>query len=77
MSTGAEFQLVEVGHMGATQMTPCDKLEAGEVDVCDNAEVADVFAGHQVSSKSFQISQILPFSLYTRGTRRASPQTIS
>ena len=31
MSTGAEFQLVEVGHMGATQMTPCDKLEAGEV----------------------------------------------
>ena len=47
------------------------------VDVCDNAEVADVFAGHQVSSKSFQISQILPFSLYTRGTRRASPQTIS
>ena len=31
MSTGAEFQLVEVGHMGATQLTPCDKLEAGEV----------------------------------------------
>ena len=47
------------------------------VDVCNNAEVADVFAGHQVSSKSFQISQILPFSLYTRGTRRANPQTIS
>ena len=47
------------------------------VDVGNNAEVADVFAGHQVSSKSFQISQILPFSLYTRGTRRASPQTIS
>ena len=31
MSTGAEFQLVEVGHMGATSQTPCDKLEAGEV----------------------------------------------
>ena len=31
MSTGAEFQLVEVGHMGATSLTPCDKLEAGEV----------------------------------------------
>ena len=31
MSTGAEFQLVEVGHMGATELTPCDKLEAGEV----------------------------------------------
>ena len=31
MSTGAQFQLVEVGHMGATSLTPCDKLEAGEV----------------------------------------------
>ncbi|HIZ48195.1 MAG TPA: translation elongation factor 4 [Candidatus Gemmiger excrementavium] len=31
MSTGAEFQLVEVGHMGATSLIPCDKLEAGEV----------------------------------------------
>ena len=31
MSTGAEFQLVEVGHMGATSLTPCDHLEAGEV----------------------------------------------
>ena len=31
MNTGAEFQLVEVGHMGATQLSPCDKLEAGEV----------------------------------------------
>jgi len=47
------------------------------VDVGNNAEVADVFAGHQVSSKSFQISQMLPFSLYTRGTRRARPQRIS
>ena len=47
------------------------------VDVGDNAKVADVFAGHQVSSKLFQISQILPFSLYTRGTRRARPHTTS
>ena len=31
MSTGAEFQLVEVGHMGATALSPCDKLSAGEV----------------------------------------------
>ena len=31
MSTGAEFQLVEVGRMGATQLSPCEKLEAGEV----------------------------------------------
>ena len=31
MSTGAQFTLVEVGHMGATSLSPCDKLEAGEV----------------------------------------------
>ena len=31
MNTGATFQLVEVGHMGATALAPCDKLEAGEV----------------------------------------------
>ena len=47
------------------------------VDVGNNAKVADVLAGHQVSSKLFQISQILPFSLYTRGTRRARPHTTS
>ena len=31
MATGAEFTLVEVGHMGATALTPCAQLQAGEV----------------------------------------------
>ena len=31
MATGAEFTLVEVGHMGATNLTPCAQLQAGEV----------------------------------------------
>ena len=31
MQTGAEFDVVEVGHMGALALAPCDKLEAGEV----------------------------------------------
>ena len=31
MATGAEFTLVEVGHMGATNLTPCTQLQAGEV----------------------------------------------
>ncbi len=31
MQTGAEFTPVEVGHMGATSMTPCTELKAGEV----------------------------------------------
>ena len=28
MATGAEFQLVEVGHMGATALAPCGELKA-------------------------------------------------
>ncbi len=31
MATGAQFTLVEVGHMGATSLTPCSQLQAGEV----------------------------------------------
>ena len=31
MATGAEFTLVEVGHMGAPALTPCPQLSAGEV----------------------------------------------
>ena len=30
MATGAEFTLVEVGHMGATSLTPCSQLQASE-----------------------------------------------
>mgnify|MGYP003302705316 CR=1 FL=1 len=31
MATGAEFQTVEVGYMGATTMVPAKELQAGEV----------------------------------------------
>ena len=31
MATGAEFTLVEVGHMGSTSLMPCKELQAGEV----------------------------------------------
>ena len=31
MATGAKFTLVEVGHMGATSLSPCSQLSAGEV----------------------------------------------
>ena len=31
MATGAEFDVVEVGHMGATALVPCGELTAGEV----------------------------------------------
>lgn len=31
MATGAQFNVVEVGYMGATYLEPCDELRAGEV----------------------------------------------
>lgn len=31
MASGAEFQTVEVGYMGATELVPCSELSAGEV----------------------------------------------
>ncbi len=31
MATGAEFSVVEVGYMGATELVPCAELKAGEV----------------------------------------------
>ena len=31
MAAGTEFTLVEVGHMGATSLSPCAQLQAGEV----------------------------------------------
>ena len=31
MATGAEFTVIEVGHMGATAFSPCKELAAGEV----------------------------------------------
>ena len=47
------------------------------VNVGNNAEISDIFAGHQVFLKSFQILQTVPvFFIYAGRTRRYEPHTI-
>ena len=62
MSTGAQFQLVEVGHMGATSLTPCDKLEAGEVGYLTASikTVRDTRVGDTVTLASNPTAEALP-----------------
>ena len=62
MSTGAEFQLVEVGHMGATSLTPCEKLEAGEVGYLTASikTVRDTRVGDTVTLASNPTPEPLP-----------------
>lgn len=69
MSTGAEFQLVEVGHMGATQLTPTDKLEAGEVGYLTASikTVRDTRVGDTVTLANRPTAEALP------GYRKVTP----
>ena len=62
MSTGAEFTLVEVGHMGATSLSPCDKLEAGEVGYLTASikTVQDTRVGDTVTLASRPTAEALP-----------------
>ena len=62
MSTGAEFQLVEVGHMGATQLTPCDGLRAGEVGYLTASikTVRDTRVGDTVTLANRPTAEALP-----------------
>ena len=62
MSTGAEFTLVEVGHMGATSLAPCDKLEAGEVGYLTASikTVQDTRVGDTVTLANRPTAEALP-----------------
>ena len=62
MSTGAEFTLVEVGHMGATALAPCEKLEAGEVGYLTASikTVQDTRVGDTVTLASRPTTEALP-----------------
>ena len=63
MSTGAEFQLVEVGHMGATSLTPCDHLEAGRGGLSDRQHqdgARDTRVGDTVTLASNPTAEALP-----------------
>ena len=69
MSTGAEFQLVEVGHMGATALAPCAELQAGEVGyfTASIKTLADTRVGDTVTLKANPTAQALP------GYRKVTP----
>ena len=62
MATGAEFQLVEVGHMGATALAPCGELKAGEVGyfTASIKTLADTRVGDTVTLKENPTPEALP-----------------
>ena len=69
MATGAEFQLVEVGHMGATALASCGELKAGEVGyfTASIKTLADTRVGDTVTLKENPTPEALP------GYRKATP----
>ena len=69
MSTGAEFQLVEVGQMGATQLSPCSELRAGEVGYLTASikTVRDTRVGDTITLANRPTAQALP------GYRKVTP----
>ncbi|MBP1554095.1 MAG: elongation factor 4 [Oscillospiraceae bacterium] len=62
MQTGAEFDVVEVGKMGATNLVPTDSLRAGEVDYITASikSVRDTRVGDTVTKVSQPASEALP-----------------
>ena len=69
MATDAEFNVVEVGHMGATALSPCSELAAGEVGyfTASIKNVRDTRVGDTVTLLSNPTSEALP------GYRKATP----
>ena len=62
MATGAKFTLVEVGHMGATNLSPCDQLSAGEVGYLTASikTVQDTRVGDTVTLADNPTAEALP-----------------
>ena len=69
MATGSEFTLVEVGHMGATALSPCKELHAGEVGyfTASIKTMADTRVGDTVTSVERPTAKALP------GYRKVTP----
>ena len=69
MATGAEFTLVEVGHMGATSLTPCPQLSAGEVGyfTASIKNVQETRVGDTVTLAANRTAEPMP------GYRKATP----
>ncbi len=62
MQTGAEFDVVEVGRMGAKELVPCEKLSAGEVGYITASikSVRDTRVGDTVTLVENPTPQALP-----------------
>ena len=73
MATGAEFSVVEVGHMGATSLIPCGELTSGEVCYLTASikSVADTRVGDTVTLAATPASEPLP------GYRKVNPMVFS
>ena len=69
MQTGAQFTPVEVGHMGATALTPCGVLEAGEVGyfTASIKTLEDTRVGDTITSAANPTATALP------GYRKVTP----
>ncbi len=69
MATGAEFTLVEVGHMGSTSLMPCKELQAGEVGYLTASikTVRDTRVGDTVTLAANPTPEALP------GYRKVTP----
>jgi len=73
MATGAEFDIVEIGHMGATSLVPADSLFAGEVGYLTASikNVKDTRVGDTVTDAETPATEPLP------GYRKAMPMVFS
>ena len=62
MSTGAEFDVVEVGYMGATRLVPSGEIKAGEVGYITASikTVADTAVGDTVTLAENPAAEALP-----------------
>ena len=69
MAAGTEFTLVEVGHMGATSLSPCGQLQAGEVGYLTASikNVRDTRVGDTVTLAARPTAEPLP------GYRKVTP----
>ena len=73
MASGAEYNVVEVGYMGATNLIPADELVAGEVGyiAASIKNVRETAVGDTVTLASNPASEPLP------GYRKANPMVFS
>ena len=73
MATGAQFNVVEVGYMGATNMVPAKELKAGEVGYITASikNVADTRVGDTVTDAARPAAEALP------GYRKVNPMVFS